>query len=214
MKPTTTLIIARHGNTFEDGELPRRVGARTDLPLTDKGRMQARALGLWLKDNRLMPDVVYSSTLRRTIETAKLAIRETGVAQPVYQLAIFDEIDYGPDENRTEDEVAARLGVQVLNDWDKHATVPDGWNADPAQIVRNWQGFAERIREHEDGEVVVVVTSNGVARFAPHLTGDFESFIGAHKPKLATGAIGVMQFDGGRWTVKNWNLTPPITRTA
>jgi transcriptional regulator GlxA family with amidase domain len=31
----TTLIIARHGNTFEDGETPRRVGARTDLPLSE-----------------------------------------------------------------------------------------------------------------------------------------------------------------------------------
>ena len=87
----TTLIIARHGNTFEDGEPPRRVGARTDLPLTNKGRMQARAVGLWLKENKLMPDVVYSSTLQRTIETRPTRrIRETdSVAQPVYQSRHF-----------------------------------------------------------------------------------------------------------------------------
>ena len=30
----TTLVVIRHGNTFEADEEPRRVGARTDLPLT------------------------------------------------------------------------------------------------------------------------------------------------------------------------------------
>ena len=29
---TTRLIIARHGNTFEKGQTPTRVGGRTDLP--------------------------------------------------------------------------------------------------------------------------------------------------------------------------------------
>ena len=41
----TRLYIARHGNTFEAGEAPRRVGRRTDLPLTAAGRAQAEALG-------------------------------------------------------------------------------------------------------------------------------------------------------------------------
>ena len=40
----TTLIIARHGNTFDKGDIPTRVGARTDLPLVEKGRAQAKAL--------------------------------------------------------------------------------------------------------------------------------------------------------------------------
>ena len=38
-------IVVRHGNTFEADEQPRRIGARTDLPLTAKGVEQARALG-------------------------------------------------------------------------------------------------------------------------------------------------------------------------
>ena len=52
-----TLVIARHGNTFESGETPRRVGARTDLPLTEKGRQQAQAIGHYLKEHDLIPDV-------------------------------------------------------------------------------------------------------------------------------------------------------------
>lgn len=206
----TTLIIARHGNTFESGEPPRRVGARTDLPLTEKGRMQARGIGLWLKENKLIPDVVYSSTLKRTLETAQLAIIESGVKQPVFQLEIFNEIDYGPDENKTENEVIARLGAQALKEWDKQAIVPKGWLADPDAIIRNWQGFAGSIRAHDDNETILVVTSNGTARFAPYITGDYNAFAAAHDIKLATGAVGVMQFIDGRWVVGRWNIRPAL----
>ncbi|MGA3882329.1 histidine phosphatase family protein, partial [Bacillus pumilus] len=38
-------VIVRHGNTFAAGEPPRRIGARTDLPLTAQGQAQAEALG-------------------------------------------------------------------------------------------------------------------------------------------------------------------------
>ncbi len=206
----TTLIIARHGNTFESGEPPRRVGARTDLPLTEKGRMQARGIGLWLKENKLFPDVVYSSRLKRTIETAQLAIVESGVKQPVFQLEIFNEIDYGPDENKTEDEVIARLGANALKDWDEQAVVPNGWIADPAQIIQNWQGFADSIRTHDDNETILAVTSNGTARFAPYITGDYDSFAAQNDIKLATGAVGVMKFIDGRWVVGRWNIKPVL----
>lgn len=195
----TTLIIARHGNTFEEGERPRRVGARTDLPLTEKGREQARAIGRYLKENKLIPDVVYSSPLQRTKETAKLAIKETGVTNPVFELDIFNEIDYGPDENKPEEDVIARIGAQALKDWDERALVPPGWNADPQIIIQNWQGFADQIRAHDDNETALVVTSNGIARFAPHITGDFESFRQKHGIKLSTGGLWIFTFRDGLW---------------
>ncbi len=204
----TTLIIARHGNTFDPGQTPTRVGAHTDLPLVEKGREQARAIGRYLKDNRLIPDAVYASQLKRTQETAQIAIKESGVTNPVYTIDIFNEIDYGPDENQPEDVVIARIGAAALKDWDERAIVPKGWNTDPAQIIRNWQGFAEQIRAHDDNETVLVVTSNGIARFAPHLTGDFEGFKKQHTLKLATGALAVFRYEGGRWRIAEWNLKP------
>ena len=197
----TTLIIARHGNTFGPGDTPTRVGAHTDLPLVESGMEQARAIGRYLKDNRLIPDVVYSSKLQRTYDTAKIAIKESGFTNPVFQLDIFNEIDYGPDENKTEDEVIKRIGAQAIKDWDENAVVPPGWLADPALITENWIKFADQIRAHDDNETVMVVTSNGIARFAPHITGDFEGFKAAHPLKLSTGALGVFVFKDGVWHV-------------
>lgn len=204
----TTLIIARHGNTFEEGETPRYIGARTDLTLTERGRGQARAIGRYLKDNALIPDAVYSSTLKRTIETAQIAVEESRVANPVFPLEIFDEIDYGPDENKTRQDIAARIGEQALTDWDENGIVPPGWSLDPAQAIRNWMDFADQIRAHDDNETVLAVTSNGIARFAPHITGDYGAFRKTHHPKMATGALSVFLCENGIWRLQAWNLRP------
>lgn len=204
----TTLIIARHGNTFAPGDTVTYVGGRTDLPLVEKGVEQAKALGRYLKDNRLIPDVVYASTLRRTQETARIAIKESGVTNPVFPLEIFDEIDYGPDENLPADEVRARIGEAAHTAWEEEAIPPPGWKVDPIAIIRNWQGFADQVCAHDDGETVLVVTSNGIARFAPYITGDYEAFRASHTPKLATGSLGILLHQGGRWHIKEWNLKP------
>ena len=204
----TRLIIARHGNTFGPGDTPTRVGGRTDLPLVEKGRAQAQALGEYISKNRLIPDVVYSSNLQRTHETAQIAVKASGVTNPVYQLDIFNEIDYGPDENQTEETVIARIGAQAIKDWDEKAKVPDGWRVDPAEVTKNWIDFADQIAAHDDEETVLVVTSNGIARFAPHITGDFEKFKEKHSLKLSTGALGILSHNGEKWDILDWNIRP------
>lgn len=205
----TILIIARHGNTFEKDETPRRVGLHSDISLTDTGRIQARAIGHWLKDNKIYPEAIYSSQLKRTIETAELALAEAGYKEPVYRLSIFNEIDYGPDENKPEDAVRARLGEKALGDWDARAIVPAGWNFDPAQCIEDWKNFAGHIVADEQ-DCVMVVTSNGIARFAPYITGDFEDFAKQHPLKISTGAICVFTYDQGQWRVTDWNIRPSI----
>ncbi len=202
----TTLIIARHGNTFGPEDTPTRVGGRTDIPLVEKGRRQAKAIGTYLKENNLTPDIAYSATLKRTKETADLALLSAEVTIPIETLDIFDEIDYGPDENQTEEIVIQRIGKEAIEQWDKNATVPDGWKVNPDEIIKNWHRFAQNISEQN--QTVLVVTSNGIARFAPHITGDFDSFAKQHTIKLKTGAIGILTFSQGKWRVTDWNIVP------
>ena len=203
----TKLIIARHGNTFGPDDTPTRVGARTDLPLVESGQKQAIKIGQWLKENDLTPEITYSSQLKRTIETAELALKQTNFPQPVYPLDIFNEIDYGPDENLTEDKVLARIGEQAIKDWDQKAIVPDGWQFNPDECIKNWQNFAKHIVDDEQ-DIILVVTSNGIARFAPHLAGNFEEFSNNNKIKLSTGAFGILEFSNDQWVVKDWNIKP------
>lgn len=207
---TTRLIIVRHGNTFGPQETPRRIGARTDLPLVQSGVAQGRMIGTYLHHQHMRPDVVFVSQLRRSYDTARLALEALGCDLPICVEAMFDEIDYGPDENRTEAEVIMRIGQQALQDWNEHARVPDGWKVDAEAILRNWLAFGERCRHEFAGKTVLVVTSNGIARFAPHLTGDFEGFAQTHDLKIATGALCFFRVRDGRWVVEQWNVRPQL----
>lgn len=201
----TTLLIARHGNTFSAEETPTRVGARTDLPLVETGREQAKKLGLYLRTNDLVPHLILTSQLKRTKEMAEIIKDELGIAVETHPLAIFNEIDYGPDENKPEDDVIARLGEDALKKWDDEALLPDGWLADPGAITRNWINFAHEL---EVGTTTLVITSNGIARFAPHLTGNFEAFALNQSIKLSTGALAILERDAKDWVIKGWNIRP------
>lgn len=212
----TTLIIARHGNTFRSGETPTRVGAKTDLPLVEEHR--GRSIGLYLKDNNLIPRAVYSAPLQRTMQTAVLAVEAMGIQTNILSLDKFVEIDYGPDENKSEEEVMLRLGNGNLEDgksiieaWNKDATVPDGWNVNPQQIIETWKDFAENtVMRYERNRPTLLVTSNGVIRFAPYLTGNFDKFSKENDIKVVTGGVCIFEKDVNElyWTCKAWNLKP------
>lgn len=201
----TTLFIARHGNTFLSGEVPLRVGARTDLPLVESGIVQARALGSYFKQEQINPAAVYSGHLKRAHETARLALESLGNATPIIALDMLNEIDYGPDEAKTEDEVIARIGKEAIDAWDKDAIVPKGWKVNPQAIIDQWKGFAKTITGKHRGETVLVVTSNGIARFVPHITGDFSQFSAQHSLKVSTGALCCFKHSRGRWHIEYWN---------
>lgn len=206
---TLRLLIARHGNTFAPGDLVRRVGT-TDLPLVASGLEQGRLLGAYLKQHNLIPDVLFTSQLQRAIQTAEQAQQVMGTHLTIETLPIFNEIDYGPDENQAEEKVVARIGKEALNAWEAQAIVPDGWNVNPVEIIHNWQNFAEQLRQQYMGKTCMVVTSNGIARFAPHLTGDFATFSAQHSIKVATGALCIFANEAATpaWNCLAWNVKP------
>ena len=205
---TTRLIIARHGNTFTSDQTPTRVGCRTDLPLVPSGQEQARRIGGYLKDNNYSPAKIYTSVLKRTIEMAEIIEDVMGHSIPQKQHPMFNEIDYGPDENIPESAVIQRIGAESIQRWNEEAIVPDGWIVDTRQIVTDWKNFGDScVREHK-GQTTLAITSNGIARFSPYLTGDFGSF--GEDLKISTGALCVFIYDFAqeRWDIKDWNIKP------
>ncbi|CDZ77189.1 2,3-bisphosphoglycerate-dependent phosphoglycerate mutase [Legionella massiliensis] len=206
---TTRLLIARHGNTFGPGDVVTRVG-RTDLPLVESGLQQGHNLGIHLKQHHLIPDVIFASELKRALQTAEQAVKAMQLNISIEALAIFNEIDYGIDENQPEEKVVARLGAEALTAWESNAIIPPGWNVDPQEIIKNWKLFAEELRKEYSGKTILVVTSNGIARFAPYLTGDFAAFRAKHNIKISTGALCVFESSAQTedWQCLQWNIKP------
>ena len=221
-----TLIIARHGNTFRPGETPTRVGARTDLPLTEEDR--ARGIGRYLLAGGIKPTRILAAPLLRTRRTAELAAQELGLAPGLVQSdSRLTEIDYGPDENKTEQEVALRLGrvaaveagqdpatlspgqledlgSQVIKLWNARAVAPNGWLVDPQMLMNMWREIASEIAENE---TLLCVSSNGIIRFAPVITGDCDAFYAEHDIKVPTGGVCIFTSENyGPWHCEVWGV--------
>jgi 2,3-bisphosphoglycerate-dependent phosphoglycerate mutase len=205
----TRLLLARHGNTFAPGEVVTRVGT-TDLPLVESGLLQGRQLGAYLKHHQLIPDVIFTSQLKRARQTAEQLLQVLNSKLEINTLSMFNEIDYGPDENLPEEQVIARVGVEALQAWEAEAKVPNGWNVNPHTIIEDWQAFSKDIEQKFPNQTILVVTSNGIARFSPYLTGNFPVFAAEHGIKIATGALCIFEkkMDAMHWDCVHWNIKP------
>ncbi len=204
----TTIIISRHGNTFGTQDTPTRCGAHTDLPLVESGLKQADALGLYLK--QFKPTAFYSGPLLRHTQTTDSVIAHCAPKADMHIMDKFSEIDYGPDENKTEDIVVARLGEEAIKAWNESATVPEGWIVDVDQIIQDWIDFGTMVRKNHAGKTIYLCSSNGIMRFIPYMTGDFENFKKTHDLKIKTGAYCVLthETDGAHWKIDVWNARP------
>jgi probable phosphoglycerate mutase len=202
---TARIIVVRHGNTFDKGDIVTRVGGRTDLPLSVSGRAQADALARHFAATTFA--TARSGPLKRTRETAGAILAAHANPPELLTDLFLREIDYGPDENRPEGEVVARIGKAALEAWERDFIPPPGWRVDPAALVGNWQETFAELRNQPGNHLVV--TSNGIARFA--LTA---ANAAGHDGKLATGAWGVIVLEGEAVRIESWNLRPPATPTA
>lgn len=197
---TARLYIVRHGNTFDKGDVVTRVGGRTDLPLSVSGRDQAKALAQSLALVQFA--TACSGPLKRTRETATV-ILAAQTAPPELTTELFlREIDYGPDENRPEEEVIARIGKPALEAWERDFAPPPGWRVDPAAITGNWQEMFHDLRDQQGAHLIV--TSNGIARFALAAAG-----VRRDDAKLPTGGYGIIELTPDP-VVAAWGLRPPV----
>lgn len=203
----TRLIIVRHGNTFASGEVPRRVGARTDLPLVDKGLVQAEYVAAWLQQNNIVPDVVISGPLKRHTQSAEIVTDILDLEAAEIEPALT-EVDYGPDENKVEADVISRIGEAAMQNWNDHAIVPAGWQIDVAAFQKIWRDIAA----HHAGKTILVITSNGTARFALHMLPKAPEDLKLESLKLGTGCIGILAQHQGYWRLVDWNVKPTVEK--
>ena len=68
----STLILLRHGESVWNAE--DRFAGWVDVPLNDAGRAEAARSGDLLAAAGILPDVLHTSVLRRSITTAALAL--------------------------------------------------------------------------------------------------------------------------------------------
>lgn len=197
-----TYYICRHGNTFDPRDTVTRVGARTDLHLSHSGIEQAKALAEFFSGHTFAS--AFASPLMRTRQTAQAILAGHYQSPPLLIAPFLTEIDYGPDENKPEADVVARLGADAIEKWDDSAYPPDGWIVDPPALIAAWRDFL--LRGASTDETILVVTSNGIARFILDVAVSIPD--GAPR-KLKTGAYGIVTVGAeASIVIEDWNIRP------
>ena len=147
----TRMLIVRHGATVLSAE--DRFAGSTDVPLGDDGRVHAERLARRLAGEAIA--AVYSSPLRRTIETAAIVARPHGLV-PIPHDGLR-EIDHGRWEGLRRTEVEARYPEEYAA-WesDPLTYAPPGGETGQHVLDRALVATREIVRDNPDRTVLVV----------------------------------------------------------
>ena len=113
---TSQLIVMRHGESVWTQKSVNRFAGWVDVPLTDRGLQQARHAGQLLKESGLLPELVFTSLLTRSIVTANTVLDLVDRAWiPVERTWRLNERHYGAFQGQTRPAMLERYGQQQFD---------------------------------------------------------------------------------------------------
>jgi probable phosphoglycerate mutase len=191
------VVLARHGETA--WTLTGQHTGRTDLPLTEHGEQQARALGERLHGRHFAR--VLTSPLQRARRTCELA-GFGAAAEPDPDLL---EWDYGKYEGRRTAEI-----LSERPDWHLFRDGAPGGES-PEQVAARADRVVARVRE-AGGDVLLFSSAHFLRTFTARWLG-LPPAAGAYFV-LATASVSVLGFEHDRSepVVRSWNEVAPAPR--
>ena len=191
----TTLILVRHGVTAHTAEKRFSGGLASSNPgLTEEGREQVRATAEWLKPIADDVDLVISSPVRRTRESAEIIGEVLG--HPVEVEEGFAEMEFGAWDGLTFAEVAERHKDE-LDQWLgslDHA--PGGGESFRAVEKRVLAARDRVIADHQGKTIVVVGHVTPIKTLVAHALD--APLLSVYRMELAPASVTVLTyFEGG-----------------
>lgn len=146
----TRLLLVRHGETQWNKE-ERFIGI-SDVPLNEEGRRQAEALSERLAGESI--DIIYSSEMKRSVETAQIIAQVHGMRVVVEPR--LREVSYGDWEGLTAGEVEERTGVRFPSRFDA-PQVPFPSNSSVTTGMLDVRNFLDDILASPEDRTILLV---------------------------------------------------------
>ena len=150
------LYIIRHGETAKNKQ--KLLQGRSDMPLNERGSLQAEKAGAFFRERGISFDAVYSSPLIRAVQTA-LQI-SNNIASASESIKIDNrliEMDYGPYEGMDLEDPAPEV-MAFFRDF-AGTPAPEGMEQ-LSDVVRRVGGFLEEIRNLEGN---ILISTHAIA---------------------------------------------------
>jgi broad specificity phosphatase PhoE len=186
------IVLARHGETewSRDG---RHTG-RTDIPLTDNGRREARLLGESLTEWSFVK--VLSSPLERALETCKLA----GLGDSVEATDDLLEWDYGEYEGITTPQIReSRPDWYLWRDGCPGGEQPGDVGARADRVLAAIAGREGDVALFAHGHILRVIAARWIG-LGPEAGALFA---------LNTGTLSVLGYERETRVLRRWNAPVP-----
>jgi 2,3-bisphosphoglycerate-dependent phosphoglycerate mutase len=158
----SVLVMVRHGQSLWNKE--NRFTGSVDVPLTEKGFLEAKQAGGLLDDYTF--DVAYCSFLSRAVATLETMVLTMDVTIPVIRLKDFNERSYGDLEGLNKDAVREKYGPEIYRLWHRgYDIAPPGGESLKNAVVRVWSAYCRTIGEDiKAGKNVLLVAHGNVLR--------------------------------------------------
>lgn len=130
VRMTGKLILLRHGQSQWNAS--NQFTGWVDVALTEKGEAEAKRGGELLKEKNILPDVLYTSLLRRAINTAHIALDAADrLWIPVVRDWRLNERHYGALQGLNKAETKEKYGDEQFMAWRRsYGTPPPELSAD------------------------------------------------------------------------------------
>ncbi len=120
---TYTLVLLRHGES--EWNAKNLFTGWVDVPLSEKGRAEATHGGELLKEAGVLPELLFTSMLRRAIMTANLALDAADRHWiPVERNWRLNERHYGALQGKNKKEIRDQYGEDQFMQWRRSYDVP------------------------------------------------------------------------------------------
>jgi 2,3-bisphosphoglycerate-dependent phosphoglycerate mutase len=165
LRNTVTLVLLRHGESAWNAS--NQFTGWVDVDLTEKGRAEAIRSGELIAEHNLLPDVVYTSLLRRAITSANMALDTVDrLWIPVRRSWRLNERHYGALQGLDKAEIRARYGEEQFMAWRRSYDTP------PPPIEKGSEFSQDRDPRYADisGGPLTECLADVVARFLPYFT--------------------------------------------
>ena len=197
---TTRVWCIRHGETAWNAT--GRWQGHAPVPLNDTGLRQSRQLGHYLAHNGTRIDALYSSDLKRAMQTAEAIAGPLGL--PIYPEPRLREVDLGDWQGLTREEAEAWDPVRYAafrTDW-YNVPTPNG-ETRTALKARARAAFDDLAARHPD-QVVGLVSHGGTLGML------IESLFGRiDRPTLANTSITIIE-QAAPWRLVQVAWTPHL----
>ena len=175
---TYKLVLLRHGQSAWNKT--NQFTGWVDVPLTEQGEAEAKRGGELLKEKNVLPDIVFTSLLRRAINTANIALDAADrLWIPVQRDWRLNERHYGALQGKNKTEIRQEYGDEKFMLWRRSYATP------PPEIDPNDQ-YAQNNDPRYAGDPVpeAECLADVVKRVEPYFKSDIEPELKAGKTVL------------------------------